>query len=73
MIDVHRREPALVLVRIPERKLLAAVRRAECVIDIEDRLFTRRHRRAELINKGTGEPGRIGLLRRVLQTWDRRL
>jgi hypothetical protein len=56
------------LVRVPERELLAAARRAECVIDIEDRLFTRRHRRAELINKGTGEPGCIGLLRRVLQT-----
>jgi hypothetical protein len=35
VIDVHRRKAALVLTRVPERQLLAAMRRAERVVDIE--------------------------------------
>src|ERR1700729_3239468 len=32
MIDVHRREAALIVMGVPERKLLSAMRRAECVV-----------------------------------------
>jgi hypothetical protein len=41
VIDVHRREAALVVMCVPERKLLAALRRAERVVDIEDLLLAR--------------------------------
>ena len=73
VVDVHRREPALVVMRVPERELLAAVSGAERVIDIEDLLRTRRHVRAALVDQGTGEPRRIRFSRRILQTRDRRL
>jgi hypothetical protein len=36
VIDVHRRKAALVVMRVPERQLLAAMRRTEGVVDIED-------------------------------------
>jgi hypothetical protein len=36
MIDVHWRKPALIVMPVPERKLLASMRRAEGVIDVED-------------------------------------
>ena len=36
VIDVHRRKTALVVMRVPERKLLAAMRRAERVVNVED-------------------------------------
>ena len=51
MIDVHRCEAALVVMRVPERKLLAAMRRAERVVDVEDRQLARLHGRAELIKQ----------------------
>ena len=73
VIDVHRREAALVVMRVPERKLLTAVRRAERVVDIEDLLLTRLHCRPDLINQSCGEPRRLRLARRILQTTDRRL
>jgi hypothetical protein len=45
VIDVHRGEAALVVMRVPERQLLAAMRRTERVVDVEDlnpaRLATR--------------------------------
>src|SRR5207245_5820324 len=44
VIDVHRCEAALVVMRIPERKLLTAMRRAERVVDVEDLLLVRLHR-----------------------------
>src|SRR5215510_2501487 len=52
MIDMHGGKAALVLVCIPERKLLTTMRRAECVVDVEDLLFPRFHGAAELIDKG---------------------
>jgi hypothetical protein len=73
VIDVHRREAALVVMGVPERKLLSAMRRAECIVDIEDLLLTRPYRRAGLIDKSGGEPRRLRLARRILQTTDRRL
>jgi hypothetical protein len=33
VIDVHRREAALVVMGVPECKLLSAMRRAECVVE----------------------------------------
>ena len=73
MIDVHRRKAALVLMRVPERKLLAAMRRAERVVDVEDLLLARLHGRAELVKQSRAEPRRLGLARRILQTADGRL
>ena len=43
VIDVHRRKTALVVMRVPERKLLAAMRRAERVVDVEDLQLARLH------------------------------
>ena len=73
VIDVHRREAALVVMRVPERKLLTAMRRAERVVDVEDLLLARLHRRSGLVNQSCGEPRRLRLARRILQTTDRRL
>jgi hypothetical protein len=36
VIDVHRREAAFVVMRVPERQLLAAMRRTERVVDVDD-------------------------------------
>jgi hypothetical protein len=36
---VHRCEAALVVMGVPESKLLSAMRRAECVVDVEDLLL----------------------------------
>ena len=41
--------------RVPERQLLAAMRRAERVGDVQDLHPARRHGRAELIEKGHNE------------------
>ena len=51
VIDVHRRKTTLVVMRVPERKLLAAMRRAERVVDVEHLHLARLHRRAELIKQ----------------------
>jgi hypothetical protein len=73
MIDVHRRKAALVVMGVPEGELLAAVHRAERVVDVEDFLRPGRHAGAELVEQGAGEPRRLDFARRVLQTRDRRL
>ena len=73
MIDVHRRKTALVVMRVPERELLGAMRRAEGIVDIKDLQLARLHRRAELIEQSRGEPRRLGLARCILQTADGRL
>ena len=73
VIDVHRRKAALVVMRVPERELLGAMCRTEGVVDIEDLQPARFHRSAELIEQSRGEPRRLGLARRVLQTADGRL
>jgi hypothetical protein len=52
--------------RVPERKLLAAMRRAERVV--EDLQPAGLHRRAELIKQSRNEPRRRRLARRILQT-----
>jgi hypothetical protein len=36
VIDVQRRKTTLVVMRVPECKLLAAMRRAERVVDVEN-------------------------------------
>jgi hypothetical protein len=72
-MDVHRGKATLVVMRVPERKLLAAMRRTERVVDVEDLKPARLHGRAELVEQSRGEPRRLGLARRILQTTDRRL
>ena len=59
--------------RVPERKLLTAMRRTERVVDVEDLLLARLHGRAGLVDQSGGEPRRLRLARRILQTTDRRL
>ena len=49
------------------------MRRAERVVDVEDLLLARPYRRACLIDKSGGEPRRLRLARRILQTADCRL
>ena len=73
VIDVHRCEAALVVMRVPERKLLTAMRRTERVVDVENLLLARLHCRAGLVDESGGEPRRLRLARRILQTTDRRL
>jgi hypothetical protein len=73
VIDVHRRKFAFIVMRIPERKLLAAMCGAECVVDVEDLDWARLYCRAELLDHGHGEPRCVGLARRILQPGDRRL
>ena len=73
VIDVHRRKAALVVMRVPERQLLAAVGRIERVVDIEDIAVRRRDRRGELIDERASQTGRIRLRRRVLEAADGRL
>jgi hypothetical protein len=73
MIDVHRCKTALVVMRIPETELLAAMSRIERVVDVEDIVSRRRHVIRELIDQGPGKPCRVGLARRVLEAADGRL
>src|SRR5262245_29838824 len=67
VIDVHGGEAALVLVRVPERQLLAAVRRAERIVDVDDLFFARLHARAELIDQRAAETRGVDFARRVLK------
>jgi hypothetical protein len=48
-------------------------RRAERVVDVENRLLARPHRRAGLVDQRGGEPRCLCPARRILQTADRRL
>jgi hypothetical protein len=73
VIDVHRREAALVVMRVPEGKLLAPMRRNERIVDVEHLNLARRHRRAELIDHSQSEPRRLDLARRILQPGNGRL
>ena len=73
MIDVHRRKAALIVMRVPERKLLAAMRDAERVVDVEDLKPARLHGGAELVNESCTQPRRLGLARRILEAGDGRL
>src|SRR4051812_44780649 len=70
VIDVHRCEAALVVMGVPERKLLTAVRRTERVVDVQNLLLARLHGRAGLVDQSGGEPRRLRLARRILQTTD---
>ena len=58
MIDVQRRKTTFVVMLVPECKLLAAMRRAERVVDAEDLQLARLHGRAELIAVARHEAGR---------------
>ena len=73
VIDVHRCEAALVVMGVPERELLTAVRGTEGVVDVENLQLAGLHGRAELIDQRRGQPRRLRLARRILQTADRRL
>src|SRR5580658_331572 len=67
---VHRREAALVVMGIPERKLLTAMRRAERVVDVEDLKPAGLHGGAKLVDEGRTQPRRLGLARCILETAD---
>jgi hypothetical protein len=51
---VHRRVAAPVMMGVPKRKLVSAMRRAESVVNSEDLLFARPYCRAGLIDKSGG-------------------
>jgi hypothetical protein len=61
MIDVPRRKSALIVMRVPERKLLATMGRAEGVIDVEDLNVARPHAGVELVNESCTQPRRLGV------------
>jgi hypothetical protein len=61
VIDVHRGKTTLVVMRVPECKLLAAMRRAERVVDVKDLQLARLHCRAELIKQSRRQPRCLGL------------
>ena len=73
VIDVHRRKTTLVVMCVRECKLLAAMCRAERVVDVEHLQLARLHGRAELIKQSRRQPRRLGLARCILQTRDGRL
>jgi len=73
VIDVHRRKTALVMMCVPERELLAAMRRTERVVDVEDLERARFDRLAELIDQGRAQSRRLALAGRILQATDGRL
>ena len=73
MIDVHRRKAAFIVMRVPERKLLAAVGRTKGVVDVEDLEPAGLHGGAELVNESCTQPRRLGLARCILETADGRL
>jgi len=73
VVDVHRRKAALIVMRVPERQLLAAMCRTERVVDVEDIHPARLHGRAKLIEESHTKSRRLGLARRILQAGDRRL
>jgi hypothetical protein len=70
---VHRGKAALVVMRVPECKLLAAMRGTERVVDVENLKPARLDGRAELIEQSYRKPRRLSLARRILQATDRRL
>ncbi len=59
--------------RVPERKLLAAMRRTERVVDVEYLHPARLHGRTELIEERRRKPLRFRPARRILQARDGRL
>ena len=73
VINMHRSEAALVVMRVPERQLLAAVGGVEGVVDVEDIAVRRRHVCRELIDESARQFGRIHLARRIFEAADRRL
>ena len=56
-----------------QTQAVAAMRRAERVVDVEHLQLARLYRRAELIKQSRRQPPRRGLARRILQTRDGRL
>jgi hypothetical protein len=70
---VHRCEAALIVMCVPERELLTAMRRTERVVNIENLLLAWLHGRAGLVHQSGGEPRRFRPAWRILQTTDRRL
>jgi hypothetical protein len=73
MIDVHRCKAALVVMCVPERKLLGAMGRTERIVDVEDLKPARLHGGAELVNESCTQPRRLGLAWRMLKARDGRL
>src|SRR6516225_11902839 len=66
MIDVHRGKATFVVMRVPERKLLAAMGGTERVVNVENLQPARLYGGAELVNESRSEPRRLGLARCVL-------
>src|SRR6516225_9917430 len=58
---------------VPERELLAAMRRTERVVDVEDLEHARFDRIAELIDQGRAQSRRLAPAGRILQATDGRL
>ena len=73
MINVHRGKAAFIVMGIPERELLAAMRGAESVVDVENFQRAGLHGGAELIEQRRRKPRRLGLARCILQPADGRL
>jgi hypothetical protein len=61
VIDVRRGKAALIVMRVPECKLLAAMRGTERVVDVENLKPARLDSRAELIQQSYREPRRLSL------------
>jgi hypothetical protein len=70
MIDVHRRKAAFIVMRVPERKLLAAMGRTEGIVDVEDLKLARLHGGAEQVNESCTQPRRLGPARCILEVAD---
>ena len=73
MIDVHRHKAALIVMGVPERKLLAATRRAEGVSMSRISSLPGRTVVPKLVNESCTQPRRLGLARCVLKAADGRL
>ena len=66
VIDVHRHEAALVMVRVPEGELLATRERRRTFVDVEDFSLAGLHAAGEPIDEGRRQPYLLRLVRRIL-------
>ena len=60
----------VIVMRVPERKLLAAMGRTEGVVDVEDLEPAGLHGGAKLVDEGRTQPRRLGLARCIFQAGD---
>jgi len=74
VVDVDRQEAVLVIMRVKQRQLLAAVNNVAGVVDVEGDACGRfRVAGHPLVNEGVGQPNGIAQGRRIFQTRQRRL